>query len=173
MARLALCHHYFFHDLTHYICCMRLLFFASATLAITLFAFSCQNSSTPQVSTESSSAVEVPADFTTFYEHFHADSLFQVGHIVWPLQGLRLETLADSSASQVKPYYWTPETWVMHRPVDYSEGHYARELQMMGDLLIVERIRVKAVNYGIERRFARQPDTGEWAMIYYSDIQEM
>ena len=61
----------------------------------------------------------------------------------------------------------------MHRPTDYSEGNYTRELQMLGDIIVLERIRVKAANYGIERRFARQPDTGEWALIYYSGLREM
>jgi len=153
---------------------MKFLLASAAALSFTLLVFSCQNqSSSPAVNTAQSEAAGVPADFEAFYQRFHQDSLFQVAHIVWPLQGLRLETLPDSSASQVKTHYWTAETWVMHRPVDYSEGHYERELQMMGDLLVMERIRVKAVNYGIERRFARQPDSGEWAMIYYSDIQEM
>ena len=41
-----------------------------------------------------------------------------------------------------------------------------------GDVLIIERIRPKTANYGIERRFAKQAD-GEWALIYYSDLQEL
>lgn len=149
-------------------------FFAALISAFLLF--SCQNQSAPSISTsqsDASSQGEVPADFEMFYRRFLSDSLFQVAHIVWPLQGQRLETLADSSASQLTQHSWTPEDWIMHRPVDYSEGHYARELEMLGDLIILERIRVKAANYGIERRFARQPDSGEWALIYYSSIREM
>ncbi len=149
-------------------------FFASLALAFLLF--SCQNQSAPSISTSQSDAAtngEVPADFEMFYRRFLSDSVFQVAHIVWPVQGQRLETLADSSASQLQQHNWTLAEWVMHRPVDYSEGHYARELEMLGDLIVIERIRVKAANYGIERRFARQPDSGEWALIYYSSIREM
>lgn len=58
-------------------------------------------------------------------------------------------------------------------PIDYSDGYYAREIQMLGDMIVIERVRNKTVNYGLERRFARQSDTGEWALIYYADMQEM
>ena len=44
---------------------------------------------------------------------------------------------------------------------------------MRGDMIVIERVRNKTVNYGLERRFARQSDTGEWALIYYADMQEM
>ena len=150
--------------------------FIFVSLALALLLSSCQNQSTPSISTTQTDATangEVPADFEMFYRRFLSDSVFQVAHIVWPLQGQRLETLADSSASQLQQHSWTPEDWIMHRPVDYSEGHYARELEMIGDLIVLERIRVKAANYGIERRFARQPDSGEWALIYYSSIREL
>jgi hypothetical protein len=43
---------------------------------------------------------------------------------------------------------------------------------MLGDIIVVERIRAKVANFGIERRFAKQGD-GQWALIYYSDIQEL
>ena len=141
-----------------------------------MLLFSCQNQSAPSVSTAQSDTAttgEVPADFEAFYQRFLSDSLFQMSHIVWPLQGTRLETQADSSASQLQQHNWTPEDWIMHRPVDYSEGYYTRELEVLGDVIIMERIRVKAANYGIERRFARQPDTNEWALIFYSSIREM
>ena len=152
------------------------LFLASLTLALTSLLFSCQNQSAPSISTaqsEAATAAGVPDDFEAFYQKFLSDSLFQVAHIVWPLHGPQLVTAADSSASQLEPHHWTPEDWVMHHPTDYSDGSCTRELQMLGDVIVLERIRLKAANYGIERRFARQPDTGEWALIYYSSLREM
>ncbi len=95
-----------------------------------------------------------------------------MAHIVWPLQGQHTVT-QDSSNSQVQPYSWQPESWVMHRPIDYASGDYTRDLQMFSESMVIERIRLKSYNYGLERRFARQPDTKEWALIYYSDMQEV
>ena len=140
---------------------------------------SCRNHASPEGNTPaqanqtSTSSGQPPADFEAFYEKFHQDSLFQMAHIIWPVQGRKTMTSADSSASQVVVHLWTPEEWVMHHPIDYSDGYYAREIQMLGDMIVIERVRNKTVNYGLERRFARQSDTGEWALIYYADMQEM
>ncbi|HND86995.1 MAG TPA: hypothetical protein PK971_01640 [Saprospiraceae bacterium] len=139
--------------------------------------FACQQptpSPTPTEVTQTEAlSKDIPEDFEPFYERFLRDSAYQMKHIVWPLRGHHMVTLPDSSASQLQQHEWTPADWVMHRPMDDSEGNYIREVQTMGDLIVIERIKVKAVNYGIERRFARQADTGEWALIYYSGIREM
>lgn len=114
---------------------------------------------------------QLPADFLSFYDKFHSDSLFQIDHIAWPLQGVTTEQI-DSAQSRKKTVYWEKKNWRMHRPVDFQSGEYKQRWEMLGDLLIIERISYAAANYGLERRFARRDD-GAWEMIFYADMQEI
>lgn len=129
-----------------------------------------QKNATPPVETVSTSDDQLPADFITFYEKFHLDSVYQMTHISWPLQGDKSEQL-DSTHYAKQETTWEQSKWHLHHPVDYSSGDYKRKIQMLGDGLVIEYILITAGGYGIERRFARQPD-GEWNLIYYSDMQE-
>lgn len=115
-------------------------------------------------------AVPLPQDFLDFYEKFHSDSLYQVAHIIWPLQGDTDEQV-DSLHFQKKNTRWEQDKWRMQK-MDFNRNDYVFDRQMLSDMLVIERIRPKTVNYGIERRFAKQGD-GEWALIYYSDLQEI
>jgi len=141
-------------------------------LLLTVLFFACQNQ--PKTASEaeqtSQTIVQVPQDFLDFYEKFHSDSLYQIEHIVWPLQGDRSEQL-DSTHFEKRNTVWQQANWQMQH-TDYNPNDYVLERQMLGEVMVIERIRTKAANYGIERRFAKQPDGG-WAMIYYSDMQEM
>ncbi len=145
-------------------------------LLLTFFAsilfFACQNQSQPgsEPETVSQTTVQLPRDFLDFYEKFHRDSQYQMEHVVWPLQGDTSEQV-DSTHYKKVGIQWRPEEWHTQR-LAYNPKDYHRDLQMLGEVLIIERIRAKAANYGIERRFAKQPE-GEWALIYYSDMQEM
>jgi hypothetical protein len=133
----------------------------------------CKRNNNPLPASETSATASgnaLPADFEPFYQQFHRDSLYQVAHIAWPLQGDR-SVQVDSSTYQKQAHQWQPENWVMHRPVDYASGDYRREIRMLGDIVVTEFILIKAGGYGIERRFAKRPD-GEWEMIFYSDMQE-
>ena len=133
--------------------------------------FACKQPATaPQVESIATSDTQMPADFSAFYDKFHSDSLYQIAHISWPLQGDKSEQI-DSTHYQKKETTWEQGNWRMHRPVDYRSGDYKRQVQMLGDGLLIEYITITAGGYGIERRFAKQPD-GEWNLIYYSDMQE-
>ncbi len=143
-----------------------------------LFAGACRNqapssSNIPAHPDQTSqvSEAQLPADFLAFYDKFHADSQFQVEHIAWPLQGLTSEPI-DSTHSRSKSVFWEKQNWHMHRPVDFASGDYKRKWEMIGDILIIERISYAAANYGLERRFARRDD-GAWELIYYADMQEV
>ncbi len=115
------------------------------------------------------STAGLPQDFVDFYDKFHQDSLFQMEHIVWPLQGDK-SVQVDSFRYEKKNIQWQQADWRMQR-IDYNPNDYLRELQTLGDMMIIERIMTKSANYGVERRFAKQPD-GSWALIFYSDMQE-
>lgn len=137
----------------------------------------CQNqpassANTPDQAEQTTQAKEVklPADFTEFYQKFHQDSLYQIAHISWPLQGDAAVRI-DSTRMVKKPAVWEPEDWTMHRPVDFSTSEFKRDWDVLSDELIIERIAYRAANYGLERRFVRQFN-GEWELIYYSDMQE-
>jgi len=142
-------------------------------LFLAAFVFSnCRNNSpasSPETTSEALSNPELPADFVDFYRRFHADSLYQMAHISWPLQGDVSEQI-DSTHYQPKNNSWTPETWRMMR-LNFSTKDYKIETEMLGDLMVIERIRARSVSFGLERRFAKQPN-GEWELIFYSDVQE-
>ena len=111
----------------------------------------------------------LPPDFLAFYKRFHEDSAYQIAHISWPLQGDVSEQI-DSTHYQPKSHTWTPETWrMMH--LGFSPQDFKIETQMLGDMMVIERIRARSVSYGLERRFAKQSN-GEWELIFYSDVQE-
>ena len=136
---------------------------------LSVFSFvACKNQS--KEAEQAGTAVQLPLDFLEFYEKFHQDSLFQIAHITWPLQGDTDEQI-DSTHFQKKSILWRQENWKMQQ-LNFNRNDYVFDRQMMGDLIVIERLRPKTVNYGIERRFAKQGD-GEWALIYYSDIQEL
>ncbi len=90
-------------------------------------------------------------------------------HIVWPLQGDK-SVQVDSFRYEKQNIQWQQADWRIQR-IDYNPNDYNRELQTLGDMMIIERIMTKSANYGVERRFAKQPD-GNWALIFYSDMQE-
>jgi hypothetical protein len=113
---------------------------------------------------------ELPADFVVFYQKFHEDSLFQMAHIVWPLQG-QTGVQIDSTHSEKRPTQWQKESWRMHRAVDFSKGDFSQEWTSMSETLLIERIRTKGANYALERRFAKSGDV--WELIYYADMQEL
>jgi hypothetical protein len=60
-------------------------------------------------------------DFMVFYERFHSDSLFQLEHITFPLQGLP----SDLSSTKTSNFRWEQENWEMHQPLN-PEGEFTR-----------------------------------------------
>lgn len=145
-------------------------------LALFLACMACKNgpknnSNVPAEADQTMSAsAELPESFKNFYEKFHRDSLFQMAHIIWPLQGEKT-VQTDSSSTEVIPHNWTPEEWLMHKPIDLGNGEFVREVSMMGDFMVIEVVKTRMYGYGIERRFAKQSDN-DWALIYYSDMKQ-
>lgn len=112
----------------------------------------------------------LPADFQAFYGKFHADSLYQIAHISWPLSG-KIARQLDSAHVALEETDWQPETWRMQHTVDFSTGEFVREFEPLGDVMVIERIRTPGSEFSLERRFAKRPD-GEWQLIYYRDMYE-
>jgi len=138
-----------------------------------LFLFACKNKlgSGKDNRATTQSGAEPPAGFMDFYRKFHEDSLYQIAHITWPLRGESTEQV-DAGHTKKVLETWEPETWRMHRPVDFSSGDFKREFEVMGDAMVIERISFVAANYALERRFYLN-ENGEWELIYYADMQEI
>ncbi len=113
---------------------------------------------------------QLPADFVEFYKRFHSDSLYQMSHIDWPLSG-KLARQVDSSHVDLESTKWRPETWRFQQAVDFSKGEFVQDLEPLGDVMVIERIRTPGNEFSLERRFAKRPDN-EWELIYYKDMYE-
>lgn len=127
--------------------------------------------SQPAETTQTDAGASPSSDFQQFYAKFHTDSLYQIAHINWPLPGQDV-VQSDSMHADLVHKDWQLAEWRMHRAVDFSAGEYEQELQLLGDVMVIERIRSAGTNYGLERRFVKRPN-GEWELIYYSYMHEI
>lgn len=109
------------------------------------------------------------SDFDAFYSKFHRDSLFQIEHITFPLEGLPAN--ADSAALNDDNFRWQKEDWQMHKPFDSKNGEFEVEFSSFGEDLIIEKVIHKSGTYGMLRRFARI--SGEWHLIYYAGFNRV
>ncbi len=139
-----------------------------AFFALVLF-FACNNNPQPPAADASQTAAELPGGFTEFYQQFHADSAYQMAHIVFPLQGL--PDNADSLTIASDNYHWQAESWKMMRPFDFQMSDFRRELHPFNENVVVERIVHKSGEFGMVRRFAKVG--GEWNLIYYTGMNRL
>ncbi|HMQ50014.1 MAG TPA: hypothetical protein PKA00_21405 [Saprospiraceae bacterium] len=109
------------------------------------------------------------SDFANFYSRFHTDSLFQMAHILFPLDGLPQE--ADSLTIASGQFKWHKEDWVMHRGFDLEGNGFVQEFSPIGDDFIVEKIIHKEYALTITRHFSKIGD--EWHLIYYSGLNRV
>ncbi|MBK9220746.1 MAG: hypothetical protein IPO78_12450 [Saprospiraceae bacterium] len=108
----------------------------------------------------------LPNDFKTFYQKFHTDSVFQMEHIVFPLEGL--PDHADPEDVRKDAYYYTADQWVLHTSFDRNDNviYYIN----MANVIIEERIQEKKYQLMIIRRFAKA--SGGWRLIYYGGLNK-
>ncbi|NND09391.1 MAG: hypothetical protein HKN87_23710 [Saprospiraceae bacterium] len=106
-------------------------------------------------------------DFEAFYQRFHADSLFQMEHIAFPLAGLPIH--ADS-LEDARSFFWQEDNWVLHRAFDERLTGYERSRKRFGSNIIIETIVQKDTDIGMIRRFAKMDD--EWILIYYAAMNQ-
>ncbi len=108
----------------------------------------------------------LPVDFQVFYELFHRDSLFQMEHIRFPLEGL--PDYADSLTIAAGQYFWEAEEWVIHQQQLLDDPEFTREVSMFGDFVVRERFVHKERPLLTERRFSKEGD--DWFLIYYAGL---
>ncbi len=123
----------------------------------------------------SSNTTEAPVEgltslpeFNAFYEQFHSDSLFQMEHIIFPLEGLPAN--ADSLTFAEDNFRWQKEDWLMHRSLEDGAG-FSRDFQVLGDQIVVEYVRHSSGQVGMIRRFAKMGD--KWYLIYYAGLNRL
>jgi len=108
-------------------------------------------------------------DFRTFFEKFHTDSLYQMAHLSSPVTGIPSmvedESLLDGS------YEWPRSEWKMHKAFNNIGDEYARNYVVANKSLIIENIKHKVSNFGMERRFVKE--NGEWYLSYYAGMNMM
>jgi len=106
-------------------------------------------------------ASDTPEDFQDFYIAFHTDSVYQINHILFPLDG--------SPAAEIKEtddFKWRKEDWKLHNLDHFDPDKFSVHRDVVDSTLITEYIRDRNSGFGIKRRFAKFDD--EWFLIYYS-----
>lgn len=134
-----------------------------------LLAFACNNS---DQSAKTSIAADLPDNlqsFALFYEKFHQDSIFQIEHITFPLEGVPVQ--ADSAGMVSNSFRWQKSDWVMHKQFDLSSSDYEREFLPIGETILVEKIIHKNTGFGMIRRFAKLGE--DWYLIYYVGMNKL
>ena len=125
---------------------------------------SCQKSvEAPQTK---SATTSIPEDFMQFYRSFHGDSLYQVGHINFPLEGLpsyaKEEDLKDGK------FYWEKSDWRFQRSIDFEFSDFERILMPINEFIIEETILHKKDKLAIQRKYVKFGE--DWNLIYYSGL---
>lgn len=123
--------------------------------------FTCGSDKGSQAETPTSSFEE----FLTFYDRFHRDSLYQMTHIQFPLEGL--PSNADSTTLARQDFHWQENDWVLMKEFNTEVG-FERTFTPLTETLIVEQIVHESGRYGLQRRWAKQGK--EWYLIYYADM---
>ncbi len=134
-------------------------------LILVLSIASCKRSEPTLKQAESDA---LPADFVTFYEKFHADSVFQMAHISFPLEGY---PMSPDSATLANNFRWTADKWAMHRGNMFVDSLYTRRFEAPLPNMITEVIMQRDRPFGTYRRFLKRGDA--WSLIFYSDMNRM
>jgi hypothetical protein len=111
---------------------------------------------------------DLPADFAAFYAQFHQDSLFQIQHIHFPLEGLPEH--ADPEFIGDEAFYWSPDQWVFQKSGFKESANYEVVYSNLADILIEEKITEKKYGLVVIRRFAKSGDG--WNLIYYAGLNK-
>ena len=130
---------------------------------LVLSCVGCHATADQNANSAQESGDELPADFVEFFDRFHADSAYQLAHIIFPLLGLpgNADTLVDP-----KSFRWQKENWRLHRPFDSGHGTFQRSFTLLDQNLVTEHITTASLNLAMERRFARLDE--DWYLIYYA-----
>ena len=128
-----------------------------------IYGISCKN----KVETEKDENIAMyeTKEFKDFYERFGKDSVYQMQHIVFPLEGIR--SMQDSLDIPDPDFKWQEDKWKIHGIFDDMNGSFIREfLSMKG--IVIEKITDQSGTFTMERRFAKL--SSGWNLIYYREM---
>ncbi len=145
-------------------CNILLLFSCLSILVSSMCYLSCQRSNPAANDTPFHGETELPKDFIAFYQSFHADSSYQMSHIVFPLSGIAQDTAGRDSA-----IVWLPETWKLQHLVA-PDDNWSIDFTIPRKGVVQEFIYAKNEGFWLERRYAKLG--GQWMLIYYSGLQQ-
>lgn len=129
-----------------------------------LLFFGCRNAPKEEVE---EAPVIVVSGFETFYENFHADTVYQLSHIRFPLEGM--PSYADGMEDDISKFRWQKEDWIFHKRMDDEE--FEIKFEVFDESLITEIIKHKSKQLAIVRRYSKSE--GEWFLIYYSGLNPL
>ena len=112
----------------------------------------------------------LPADFVEFYDQFHTDSLYQLNHIIFPLEGLP-NSLGDGDTTSTQRFFWKREEWKKHNHFTDPSKQFEHWYQVLDERLIEHWVQMKGTDMVIHRRFAKLDDG--WYLIYYAGLRPM
>lgn len=101
--------------------------------------------------------------FDRFYAQFHADSLFQMQRIIFPLPGIN----TDEMGSDESEYLWEEEDWEMHYDMNLDTTEFIIEKNIT-DSLAIEKIYKENTGFSVERTFKKL--NGKWFLVSYKDV---
>ena len=138
-----------------------------------LFFFKKQTSNVTSTQPE---AIETAAEpsakmsngFLQFYDRFHSDSVYQLEHIIFPLEGIPA-SLKDGVIPE--GFYWQKEDWKTHKLFESMDGKYVQTIDEVGAALVIDQIKDANGDYGMQRRFAKMGK--EWFLIYYAGMNAL
>lgn len=130
-------------------------------LLITIIGGSCKNKAVEQ---PKEPVKEIPESFWTFYQQFFTDSLYQIEHISFPLQGVPSFTDLDSIGEG--SYFFHKDSWNLHKPFT-PDSTFQQEFVIVIDM-IEERIFDRTESFQMKRRYAEVQ--GSWNLIYYESL---
>lgn len=134
-------------------------------IILSLTFIQCKNNSkSKDVSTSDISLTELPEDFVIFFKKFHSDSIFQMKHITFPLEGMT--NALDSKPDSLIHYKWHKDKWKLHRKFDNYDNIFTRKFYLFDENTVIEKISGVDGLFQMERRFSKLNDG--WNLIYYS-----
>lgn len=142
--------------------------FPMRTFALLLFTSLLLLSCKQKNGTTEAAGDTLPEDFITFYERFLQDSLYQMEHINFPLEGIPDNALKGNELQA--NFRWEADSWVMHRPIQKDSTGFSSSFSQLGPI-IIEEILHESGQYGMLRRFSS--DGEDWRLIYYAGLNPL
>ncbi len=133
--------------------------------SILLFVFLVVASCKDKAVMDEATANTLPANFVAFYERFLQDSIYQIEHINFPLEGI--PDNVSNHPNYTQDFRWQQSEWIMHRSFQGDSTGFSSSFSQLGPI-IMEKLLHESGQYGMLRRFSNDGD--EWRLIYYAGL---